>query len=238
MASTVRSIQARPDAHGDYFSEESARQAALDLNRAGELLATALGPGRVLRIPLADLVEAPAPTLGACLRFLGEEEAGVAALPLAALGAAGHRLPTTGGGIGAAEARRLLETGPPTSPSLPARLRGLVAALVDDDAVVAVVSRGDDALLELGRGRAQHFPATDDGAYAGAYPATGIAAVALLEEARAAGVTHLLVPAPASWWLTHYWELGAHLDRRYRAVADAPTTGTLYDLRTNVEAVR
>ncbi|HWC10903.1 MAG TPA: hypothetical protein VG455_06735, partial [Acidimicrobiales bacterium] len=115
---------------------------------------------------------------------------------------------------------------------------GHEAPLVDGDAVVAVVSRGDDALLHLGRGRARHFPATDDGSYAGEYPATGDAAVELLEQARARGATHFLVPAPASWWLTHYRALAVHLDRRYPAVAGADATGTLYDLRAPMRAVR
>ena len=110
--------------------------------------------------------------------------------------------------------------------------------VIADDSIVAVVSRGDERLLELGRGQARHFPATDDGTYAGEYPATGEAAVDLLEDARSRGATHLLVPAPAAWWLTHYGELGRHLGEHYRQVTEAEATGTLYDLRAPVGAMR
>jgi Sulfotransferase family len=239
MASTIRSIRARPDAHGDFYSEQSARAATVEFNRACELLAVALGPGRVLRIGLLELVDDPEATLAACSRFLGEELAEVSALPLAALRVEARNPELADAAVTRDEARRRLRSSHPVTPaSLGARLRQLVAGLVDDDAVVAVISRGDEVLLDLGGGRARHFPATEDGSFAGEYPATGAAAVELLEAARAQGVTHLLVPAPASWWLTHYRELRAHLDRRYRTVAGAEATGTLYDLRVTVGAVR
>ena len=239
VTTAVASIQARPDAHGDFYSPASARAATAGLNRVCELLTAALGTDRVLQLTLADVVEDPAGALAACLRFLGEEPTPTTLLPLVGLRADARPLSPAAASVTREQARRVLGAGETPAPAnLTDRLRRLVTEMLDDDALVAVVSRGDEALLDLGRGRARHFPATDDGSYAGEYPATGRAAVTLLEEARARGATHLLVPAPASWWLTHYWELGAHLGRRYRAVADAEATGTLYDLRVTVEAVR
>jgi Glycosyl transferase family 2/Sulfotransferase family len=239
LVSTVVSVQGRPDAHGDFYSVASAHAATVELNRVCDLLSAALGPDRVLPLALAELVADPHGAVTACLRFLGEEPAPAVVLPLVGLRAAARPLPPGAVSVTGEEARRLLGgCDAPAPANLAGRLRRLVQDEVDENAVVAVVSRGDDALLDLGPARTRHFPATDDGSYAGEYPATGDAAVHLLEEARARGATHLLVPAPAAWWLTHYWELGEHLDRRYQAVAGAEATGTLYDLRVSVRAVR
>jgi hypothetical protein len=92
------------------------------------------------------------------------------------------------------------------------RIRASAARILPVDAVVAVVSHGDPALLELGDGRiGWHFPRTSAGDYAGSHPADGIDAVAHLETCRALGATHLLIPATSSWWLDHYAELRSHL---------------------------
>ena len=50
------------------------------------------------------------------------------------------------------------------------RLRDRVPRLVPPDARILVVSRGDDALLQLGTTNATHFPQADDGRYAGSIP--------------------------------------------------------------------
>src|SRR5262249_31354544 len=84
------------------------------------------------------------------------------------------------------------------------RSRGAGRAAVAAEAPVAVVSRGDDALLELGGRPAWHFPQTPDGVYAGHHPADGPAAVAHLEAMRARGGRYLVLPSTAFWWLDHY----------------------------------
>jgi hypothetical protein len=111
-------------------------------------------------------------------------------------------------------------------------LRDLAGALVPAGATVAVVSKGDDDLLDLGPGcTGWHFPRAADGMYAGHYPADAPAAVAHLEELRAEGAQFLLLPATSRWWLSHYAAFGRRLLQCYRVLADEPDVGLLIDLR-------
>jgi hypothetical protein len=107
----------------------------------------------------------------------------------------------------------------------------LVAEMTAPDATVAVISRGDDELLNLGeQRRAWHFPADADGHYSGEYPATDADAVAHLESLRKKGVEYLLLPSTSLWWLDHYAEFARHLDRIGRRVIDGRSTCVLYAL--------
>lgn len=99
-----------------------------------------------------------------------------------------------------------------------AKIRALVGLLVPSDATVAVVSRGDDRLVNLGGRRGWHFPATDEGEYAGHHPADSEEATAELERLRAKGAEFLVVPRPALWWLDYYEGFRQHLEGRYRVV--------------------
>jgi SAM-dependent methyltransferase len=111
------------------------------------------------------------------------------------------------------------------------RVRTTLSAVLPPEATVAVVSKGDDALLAIPGRRAYHFPQGADGGYAGFYPTDGAAAVAHVEDLRSRGVDHLVFPATASWWLDHYVELARHLAARY-AVAHAESgVCVVYDLR-------
>jgi hypothetical protein len=86
---------------------------------------------------------------------------------------------------------------------------------------VAVVSKGDEELLELGGGRqGWHFPQSEEGVYAGHYPADSREAILHLEELREKGAQFILFPGTAFWWLERYREFGEHLDSRYRRVWD------------------
>src|SRR5439155_4204046 len=80
------------------------------------------------------------------------------------------------------------------------RVRTKVSELVPSDAIVLVVSKGDDALLDLGVRTAWHFPQDDRGAYAGFHPADSTAAIAHLEALRARGGQYLLIPSTSLWW--------------------------------------
>jgi glycosyltransferase involved in cell wall biosynthesis len=80
-------------------------------------------------------------------------------------------------------------------------------------AAVAVISKGDEALTKLENRRGEHFPQLGDGRYAGSYPADGAAAVEALERLRSNGVEYLAIPRTSSWWLEHYKEFAAHLER-------------------------
>jgi glycosyltransferase involved in cell wall biosynthesis len=114
---------------------------------------------------------------------------------------------------------------------LGARIRTVVRAVMPEDATVLVVSKGDHSLLDLDGRKAEHFPQTETGEYAGYYPADSAAAIAHVEALRAHGRTHLLFPSAARWWLDHYVELRQHLDACYQRVVDHPDC-ILYDLRS------
>jgi hypothetical protein len=93
------------------------------------------------------------------------------------------------------------------------RIRAAVEAAVPAGATVAVVSKGDPKLLELGGGRrAWHLPQTASGVYAGHHPADGAAALEQLEALRRKGAQYLLLPGTSSWWLDHYAEFRRHLE--------------------------
>lgn len=110
-------------------------------------------------------------------------------------------------------------------------VRELVRATLPIDAQVLVVSRGDDALLDLFGRRAAHFPQSLGGRYAGFYPAGDLAAIAHLEALRASGAHYLLVPSPSAWWLDHYRGFAEHLRSRYQTIVDTDDA-TLFALRT------
>nr|MBA2294142.1 glycosyltransferase [Actinomycetota bacterium] len=95
-----------------------------------------------------------------------------------------------------------------------ADLRRLVVESLPADAVVLVVSRGDEALLHLGGRTGWHFPRNGAGEYAGHHPATSADAIAELERLRLEGATHLVFPSTELWWLDHYEELRGHLESR------------------------
>lgn len=112
-------------------------------------------------------------------------------------------------------------------PSVP-----FAVALVDEhvpaDATVAVVSRGDEALLRF-RANGRHLPSSGDGSYAGHHPADDAEAIRQLEAARAAGTRFLLVPSTAHWWFGHYTGFAEHLRRTTREVASSDGH-VLYDM--------
>lgn len=125
----------------------------------------------------------------------------------------------------------------PRYAELTERIRALVAARLPQEATVLVVSRGDERLLDLAGRRAWHFPQEADGVYAGHHPGSGAEAVAQLEALRARGGSHLLFPQTGLWWLEHYGELTAHLERSARAVVRERDTCVIYELGAAAEAV-
>jgi GT2 family glycosyltransferase len=97
---------------------------------------------------------------------------------------------------------------------LKGRIRAVVEALVPTGEIVLVVSRGDDALLDLTDREGRHFPQEDDGTYAGRHPADSAEAIAQLEQQRELGAGYLVIPEGDAWWLEHYAEFGRHLTER------------------------
>jgi colanic acid/amylovoran biosynthesis glycosyltransferase len=110
------------------------------------------------------------------------------------------------------------------------RLNEMVERELPVGATIAVVSRGDGDLLELGERRGWHFPQARGGAYAGHHPANSAQAVRHLEALQRRGAEFLLFPATALWWLEHYVEFRELLEGRYRLVADEPGAGRIYAL--------
>jgi SAM-dependent methyltransferase len=94
-----------------------------------------------------------------------------------------------------------------------AGVRNVVEALLPQAVTVAVVSKGDDALLEFGARDGWHFPRDETGRYAGFHPADTDAAIEAVEGIRDAGADFLVFPSTALWWLEHYAGLQEHLWR-------------------------
>jgi glycosyltransferase involved in cell wall biosynthesis len=94
----------------------------------------------------------------------------------------------------------------------------VIRQTIPHDASVAVISKGDEALVRSNGHRILHFPSDGDGTYAGYYPSDGRAAVAELEASRERGVQYLVIPKPAFWWLGFYIEFAQHLRERYSLV--------------------
>ncbi len=105
--------------------------------------------------------------------------------------------------------------------NLAVRILDTVRHLVPREATIAVVSKGDDRLLELEGRRAWHFPQTPAGVYAGYHPADSAAAIQHLEELCRKGARYLLFPQSAFWWLDHYVEFKQHLEDNYHCIWNA-----------------
>lgn len=99
------------------------------------------------------------------------------------------------------------------------RIARTVQAVTPGDALLGTVTKWDPTLLHLAGRRGRNFPA-------GAYPPDDASALAELEEHRAAGVSHLVVPSASFWWLDHY----AALAERLRAPVHADADCLIFDL--------
>jgi hypothetical protein len=104
-------------------------------------------------------------------------------------------------------------------------------------AIIAVISKGDEDLVDLGGRKAWHFPRGADGQYAGHYPSDSEEAIAHLEELRAHGADFLVVPNTAYWWFDHYAQFKHHLDRSYQSTAAQNGSCIIFSLRDSPEAV-
>jgi hypothetical protein len=110
-------------------------------------------------------------------------------------------------------------------------VREFVAEAAPAGSTVLVVSRGDEELVAFDGRVGWHFPQAEDGAYAGHHPRDGDAAIHHLEELRARGATHLVIPATSAWWLEHYEDFRRHLDERCVSIESAdPGVCVAYDL--------
>ena len=110
------------------------------------------------------------------------------------------------------------------------RFAAMIDRVVRPGAVVAVASRGDASLLELGEASGWHFPQRSDGVYAGYYPADSAAAIQHLERVRKRGAEYFALPASALWWIDHYDGLARHIDKNYTLLARDEEAGAIYAL--------
>jgi hypothetical protein len=108
-------------------------------------------------------------------------------------------------------------------------IHALVEGTVPAKANVAVVSKGDDRLLDFSGRNGWHFPQDAQGVWAGHYPADSAAAIAHVEELRRRGAGYIVFPVTSLWWLEHYTGLAAHLDRECRLVRSGEPC-TMYEL--------
>src|SRR5262249_5670121 len=67
--------------------------------------------------------------------------------------------------------------------------------------------------VELDGRTVWHFPRNHDGTYTGYYPGNGLTAIAHLESLHRRGAEYLVFPKPAFWWLEHYGQFRAYLER-------------------------
>jgi len=114
------------------------------------------------------------------------------------------------------------------------RIRQAARESIPRDETVLVLSKGDAELLDLYGRTAWHFPRQVDGRYAGFYPKRDLSAIAHLEAMRARGASYLLIPETSRWWLEHYPDFGAHLDR-YRLVFEDPDSCLIFSIAEPAE---
>jgi hypothetical protein len=112
--------------------------------------------------------------------------------------------------------------------SLVDRVRERIRLISPPASRVAVVSRGDERLLDVPGINIVHFPHDRNGRYAGHYPPDGEAAVLQVQDLASARTAYLVLPATAFWWLDHYAELGRFLEP---LAVHADEDCAVYDLR-------
>jgi hypothetical protein len=99
--------------------------------------------------------------------------------------------------------------------SINQRIKAIVAANVPARQTVAVISKGDDDLLDLAGRQGWHFPRAQNGSYAGYHPAHDAEAISQLAAVKAEGAQFLIIPAHSFWWLDYYKGFGQYLDSHY-----------------------
>ena len=109
------------------------------------------------------------------------------------------------------------------------QLNSFLDSILPDEATVAVVSSGDESVLQLRDRRMWHFPRDPSGAYAGQNPANSDIAIDQLEGLRSRGLEFLVVPRETPW-LSNYPDFIGQVEQRYRCVARQRYLCTVFDL--------
>lgn len=113
---------------------------------------------------------------------------------------------------------------------LVAQVRQQVAAHLPENARVLVATYGDPAMLQLGNRATEHFPRSAPGVSADYTDVGDEEAIAQLGALAKAGAEFLVVPGPATPWLTNHPTLQRHLDERHAVVASERGVVTIYAL--------
>lgn len=98
------------------------------------------------------------------------------------------------------------------------RIADTVRRTVPPEAGVGVIDKWDPTVLDLSDRRGWHFPDLElspDG-----YPPSSVEAIEHLEQLRARGMSHLVIPSSAFWWLEHYGAWKRHLDDHYERLVE------------------
>jgi hypothetical protein len=110
-------------------------------------------------------------------------------------------------------------------------LQHLLQSRVPPGATLAIVSKGDDELMNLAGRRTWHFPHDANYRYAGHHPKDSEEAIELVEAVRAKGGEYLVFPSTAFWWFDHYAEFHEHLLTRYK-IAHRDESCVMFELRS------
>jgi hypothetical protein len=111
------------------------------------------------------------------------------------------------------------------------QLRQVVRSVLERDARVLVISKGDETLLGFEGGVARHFPCNDDGSYTGYHPADSADAITRLNEQITLGFDYLVIPVSSSWWLEFYDEFRSYLDSTHHLVLNQKHVGAIFQLK-------
>jgi hypothetical protein len=109
------------------------------------------------------------------------------------------------------------------------QVRDVARRLLPANAVVAIISGGEDELVSLAGQQGWHFPRTDAGAHA-RVPDDSAEAIAHLDAVQAAGAEFLLIPRPALSWMTQYPDFVDYLRRHHRFVTRQEHVCEIYEL--------
>jgi hypothetical protein len=99
------------------------------------------------------------------------------------------------------------------------RIRATVTALVPAGAAVLIVDKGDEALLCVEGRQMLHLPRNPDGTPAWHDPADSADLLEQVARERERGAGYLLIPSASLWWLDHYEQFAAHLERECRLLS-------------------